>query len=52
MVLGFNVLFIIIVCSEGAGDILARDEVRHESSVGIGMEDKHSFGRTIWLLFT
>ena len=51
MVLGFKVLYIFIMCRRGAGDILARDKVRDESSAGIAMGDKHSFGSTIWLLF-
>ena len=52
MVLGFKVLFVIILLRRGAGDILASDEVRNASSAGIGIEDKHSFGSTIWLLCT
>ena len=44
---------VIIVCGRGAGDILtAGVNVRNERSAGIDMGDKHSYGSTIWLLFT
>ena len=49
MVLGFRVLYSISAFMRGAGDMLARDNVRYESSVVISTEDKYSFGSSTWL---
>ena len=45
---GIKVLFIIIMCRWGAGNILARDKCKTK---GVGMEDKYSFRSSICFLF-
>ena len=51
MVLGLRCYILLCVFRRGGGDFLARGNVRNESSAGIGIGNKYSFGSSIWLLF-